>query len=447
MGQSLPVVVIVAADAEIASKYAELIRLSGVGELEIKRFAPQKGLPSFVDSLKISKLRNPTVLLTANVFSNCEIKPSLEQVLKTLSGDKGLGLRKIFVVRSHGMGDFKPDDLTKIGADGVYYGAGIKNKDFQDWIKRAWNKPTASVHKEPAVNRSPRSQENALVNRILGDDERLPSIRETSSIPRTAKPAATLHIAPIIKKESPPAARSIPGVLPAIPPVGSSWLFGGSNTSETRPSPDDHEDDTVSDAGEVTEDSTHVEPVAEHPTTETKLSEDGGSDMQLPLVDAVSQRMLLKALASACIAFGNSINQQMETTGEVPIGGGETRTSPASVAPEAKKDAPPLAPVRERNKVYIEAIDGRHVNFFFNDWELELPKGKADLLGFFIESKGRLIPYEEIGERYELKKGSGNFSVNQKVSNLILELTEKAPLLVQGFVTVRGKGYRFQLPE
>jgi hypothetical protein len=441
MGQPLPVVIIVAANAETANKYAELVRLSGVGELDIKRYAPQKGLPSFVDSLKISKLRNPTVLLTANVFSNCDIKPSLEQVLKTLSGDKGLDLRKIFVVRSHGMGDFKPDDMTRIGADGVYYGAGVKNKDFQDWIKRVWNKPSTSVHKEPVTKRSPRSEENALVSRILGDDERLPVIRETSSTPNSGKQVVHVSTPPIAKKVS----TSPPRVAPAVPPVGSSWLFGNGGVSETQPDRDDGEDGDVTEP--ITEQPhTKQAQATEQQPTETKLSESGGSDMQVPLVDAVSQRILLRAFATACIAFGNSINQQMEGSGEASTRE-ETRTAPVSAASEAKNDTPPPTPARERDKVYIEAIDGRHANFFYNDWELELPKGKADLLCFFIESKGRLIPYEEICERYELKKGSGNFSVNQKVSNLILELTEKAPLLIQGFVTVRGKGYRFQLPE
>lgn len=450
MGRTLPVLLVVAAHQEAAKKYAELVRLSGIGELDIRCLVPPRGLTGFIEYLKQSVFHRPYVLLTADVFSNCETKPSLNIVLKNLSGDKSLGLR-IFVVRTHEMGTFKPDDMIQAGASGVYYGAGISDKDFKDWIKRVWDKPTASVHQESAAKRTGRSEEKALVDKILGDDSggsgggdqsphegKPPSAPSSASPEKSTRTPARILLDQVLSRQGPSAPITLPGTLPAVvPPAESSWLFSGRPASKP----------TTDDENSVVEDST-VRTETEL-TIETKPPQTGEDTMQLStMVSASSQNILLRALATACIAFGNSINEQMTTSGKPVEDTSALSVSQVvgavAVAPKEEKGGASQPSQDEQHKVVLEPINGRRTRLKYNGWDLDLTTEKADLLRLFIESNGKIIPHKEIGERYGIKSNGSNIGVNQKVGNLVRALEELKPELAKRFETKRGKGYRFQ---
>lgn len=147
MEQNLQVLIVVSISEQQSKDLGELVRLSGIEDIHVRCFAPKKGLATFIDVLMSSRFYNPTILLTADVFSNCEVKPPIHQVVEVLLMNKRLDIRKIFVVGTHAMGTIDSDEIIVAGAHGVYNVIEIDGRDFQKWIKGVWNKATTSTFK------------------------------------------------------------------------------------------------------------------------------------------------------------------------------------------------------------------------------------------------------------------------------------------------------------
>lgn len=399
------VMFVVGATPESAKKYADLIRFCGFEDLDIRALSPQKGLSGFVEGIKRIPSYKPYALLTADVFSNCEPVPPLNIVLRTLSADKTLGLR-IFVVRAHGMVNINPNALIEAGAHGVYNGAGINNKDFKDWFRRIRDKSSTSIHEEQAVKRSRNAEESRLIGRILNgttgeEDERHPTPKVTPNPIPSLKPQP---------KSEPPSPLSL----------------NLNNTNE--------EEDSHADGGSNSNEGTQtIQPIEKE------------SSVIPPKIETEHMAILLRALADASIAFGTSINRQLQ--GEVQEAGKLEATggTPAETdqRPPGQPDGGSTSKAVESD-ILLEKIDGYTISVRYRDHrKFELPKGKAELLKLLIDANGEIVSYEEIASRFALKNHS---TVAQKLSNMFTELKKKAPKLADCISNKQGKGYIFNPP-